>query len=353
MRIQRYEAVAGPDDPDFFVHELESGLWAEAVREAGGVHEAAETPRGLWAQSLTPRYLRRVSFVAFDDEPVGVASVELPQEDNRSTGYVTVAVDAAHRRRGIGAALFDEAEALARADGRTILQAWTNESMNPSGEHLVRADEGDGLVDAGAAPASFLLARGFRLMQVETISVAELATPRELEAIADEARAATSRDYEIVVVDEDPLRFADDLALLYRAMSVDVPMGGASLEEEEFDAERLERVGIALAHAGLERSTVAVRHRPSGRLVAFTVVRHDPSRPAMADQWETLVLGEHRGRGLGWFMKAHSHALLRRRWPHARRIATGNASENGHMLAINRRLGYVPAGASGLFERRS
>ena len=50
-------------------------------------------------------------------------------------------------------------------------------------------------------------------------------------------------------------------------------------------------------------------------------------------------------------MKTASHAALRRHWPATARVITGNASENQWMLAINRRLGFRPIAASGLFQR--
>ena len=67
---------------------------------------------------------------------------------------------------------------------------------------------------------------------------------------------------------------------------------------------------------------------------------------------DTMTHPDHRGRGLGWFAKTHSHASVRAQWPLAGRLITGNASENDYMLAINRRLGYRPIAASGWFEHR-
>jgi len=104
--------------------------------------------------------------------------------------------------------------------------------------------------------------------------------------------------------------------------------------------------------AGATQIITAARHRRTGALVGFTRLIHDPARPEVGDQWDTLVVGPHRGHGLGLWMKCRNLIELGDARPAARRVVTGNASENAHMLAINTRLGFVPVATSGWFERR-
>lgn len=337
-----------------WLHEFDAAMWQQVVWDLFGSDDLGETARRRWAETQRPQYwLHRILIAREGDVPVGVVNIELPQEDNLHIGYISLAVHREHRGRGVGSALFDAAVDDLLADGRTTIQMWTYEPLEPTGERRLRGTEGDGAIDPGSPSAQFLLKRGFTLMQVDTMSAMDLPSQWERDAQAVDARERTPLDYEVVQwVGVTPDRWLEDLAVLHRAMSTDTPTGGAELEEEVFDAERVRSGDEVWTRAGLGQLYTAVLHAPTGRLVGFSRVFHDPGKPSAADQWETLVLKEHRGHGLGWLMKTHSHAALGRRWPAVTRIVTGNASENAHMLAINHRLGFEPIAASGWFERK-
>jgi RimJ/RimL family protein N-acetyltransferase len=66
----------------------------------------------------------------------------------------------------------------------------------------------------------------------------------------------------------------------------------------------------------------------------------DPQLPDWAAQQITTVRPEHRGHRLGLQVKIAMLDLLADREPAVRRILTGNAGENQHMIAINELLGY-------------
>lgn len=354
MQITRVDVPAAPEDPTFWIYEVDTRLWAGVVRDLFGDDDLTHSARRRWAEGTRPTYTRPVPFAALDDDgvPLGVAFLDLPQRDNRHVGFLSLIVEPAHRGRGVGTALFNAAVAEARADGRDTIQAWTWEPARPGGTRRLSAAEGDGAIDPDAPPAAFLLGQGFRLVQVETISALTLPEQGLLDGDAAAARAGTSREYDLVQWTEfTPPQWRDDLAELMVAMSTDVPTGDAALEPEVVDAARVLDGEQALARGGCASLHTAVRHVSSGRLVGFTRLIHEEGRPVV-DQWETLILRQHRGKGLGWFAKTHSHAAVRAHWPEARRLITGNASENRFMLAINRRLGYRPVAASGWFELR-
>lgn len=353
MQITRMDYPSSPEDPGFWMFELDARLWGDVVRGLFGTDDLSHSALRRWAEGTRPRYSLQVPFVAFEDgTPVGVAFVELPQRDNRHLAFLSIVVAEAHRGRGVGSALYDAAVAEARSEGRDILQCWTWEPDTPRGSRRLTAAEGEGAIDPDGAPARFLLGRGYRLVQVETISGMTLPEQGLLDADAAAARGATMPEYDLVQWSgTTPAEWLDDLAHLMEVMSTDVPMGEAALEPELIDAARVLSHDEALARGGCEWLYTAVRHVPTGRLVGFTRFIYESGRPVV-DQWETLIVGDHRGRGLGWFAKTHSHASVRAQWPLAERLITGNASENDYMLAINRRLGYRPIAASGWFELR-
>lgn len=143
----------------------------------------------------------------------------------------------------------------------------------------------------------------------------------------------------------------DAVAELYRRMSVDVPQGGLELEEEAWDAERVRRRDQRLVKAEQDYVLTAAEHVPSGRLVAFTIIKSPQGKPA-AYQDETLVHGEHRGKRLGLWVKAANLEHLAREHPKVERIHTWNADENEHMLAINLRIGFRAASLEGAWQRK-
>jgi len=352
MQVLRFEGIP-LEHPDFWVYELDAALWREVVVGLYGDDDMASLPVARWAEAQTPGYSRVLHLVAVDgDRRLGVCAIELPQRDNRHIAYLSVIVDPAYRRRGVGPALLEAGIQFCRGEGRNPFQGWTWEPLKPTGPRRLRGTHGEGELDADRESVAFATRHGFELMQVETMSRMILPAQPELEALARSAREATSPDYRIVQWTGFSPEWADDVSALGRAMSTDVPTGGAEMEEETMDEERLRLLDRARTRVGIERLHTAALHVPSGRLVAKTsIVRFAPG-DEVADQWDTIVLQEHRGRGLGWFIKSHNHAALRRRWPEVRRLITGNASENQWMLAINRRFGYEPFAASGWFQRK-
>lgn len=62
--------------------------------------------------------------------------------------------------------------------------------------------------------------------------------------------------------------------------------------------------------------------------------------PHEAWQWATLVLREHRGHRLGLAVKLANLDYLATCVPEVRVVTTGNARENGQMIALNDMLGF-------------
>ena len=93
------------------------------------------------------------------------------------------------------------------------------------------------------------------------------------------------------------------------------------------------------------------RHRATGRIVALSELVAPRSRPdGLIDQWDTIVLSEHRGHRLGMRVKAANLIAVRDALPEASAIITWNAEENRHMLDVNEALGFRPVLAEASME---
>jgi GNAT superfamily N-acetyltransferase len=68
-------------------------------------------------------------------------------------------------------------------------------------------------------------------------------------------------------------------------------------------------------------------------------------------QWDTIVLREHRGHGLGMLMKTANLRQVQAARPGRPSIITFNAEENTPMLDVNERLGFVPIAYEGAWKK--
>ncbi|GAA2338507.1 GNAT family N-acetyltransferase [Dactylosporangium salmoneum] len=133
--------------------------------------------------------------------------------------------------------------------------------------------------------------------------------------------------------DRAPDRYAGDLgAVLDRLL--DAP--GAHLQMPARDWGAAEVRAWEAGHAGALLVTAAVH---GGRLVAATVAVV-PGGAEEAEQHDTAVLPEHRGRGLARRVKAAQALWLREQFPAVRQVTVTVNQENLPMLAVNRAIGY-------------
>lgn len=112
-------------------------------------------------------------------------------------------------------------------------------------------------------------------------------------------------------------------------------------EWEAWDVHRVRDLERAVARRGREiRVTVALD--PDRQVVGFTELRVSAEPGSVAATEDTAVLRAHRGKGLAGWMKAGCLAELQRDRPDVELVSTSNAEANAAMLAVNRRLGFVP-----------
>jgi GNAT superfamily N-acetyltransferase len=323
-----------------------------AEAESYRTHDLAMSAEELlpaW-QNLAHEPKRLLVARASGGEIVGIAVYETQPEPS-DVAWLLVQVLPGWRRRGIGTALADRLEAIARAERRTTQIVY---SVSPDGPGArVRAPTGFGSVPQGNPEVRFLLARGYRLEQVERGSRLTLPVDEgSLRNLHAAAAAAAGPDYALRFwVDRVPPGWRGDLAHLYTRMSTDAPTAGLAEPEDVWSVQRL--LAHEEAHASAPRTTLtaAVEHLPSGRLAGFTELWVPAETHRAVHQEDTLVLREHRGHRLGMLLKVANLQQLGRARPGHPSIITFNAEENRPMLDVNEAMGFVPMGYEGAWRR--
>jgi GNAT superfamily N-acetyltransferase len=297
----------------------------------------------------------RVFFVRQEGRVVGNSWIQCDVQENLRSAFLHVQVLGEFTGRGIGQALLQHAHELAAAEGRTILQSYTEHpaDFDADGRGLLRPATGAGSLPAGARGVRFALEAGYRLEQVERFSVLDVPASAAIwDGLEREAAAKAGEDYELLAwTGNCPDGYVDELAVLMSRMSTDVPIGELSYDEEDWDVARVRHVEAMWKKAEIVSLVAAARHRPSGKLAAYSVLQLTPAKPWLADQDDTLVIKPHRGHRLGMLVKLLNLRRLRSDYPDVERVLTFNAVENDHMLAINIALGFRPAGWDGEWQR--
>jgi GNAT superfamily N-acetyltransferase len=326
-------------------HEL--AVWGNLDR-CHTLPEALEYWRGAEYEE------RHLYLARLGSETVGMCSVTLPLRENTHTAGIDVLIAPTRRRQGLGRALLDHAEAVARNRGRTSLDAYHEVPLKGTeGAALLPAKSGAGGLPLDEPAVAFAVAAGYELEQVERSSRLELPVPPDVLDRLETDASARAADYAITGWDDAcPQDLVHAYARLKETMSTDVPIAGLDWEREDWDAGRVHDEEQALIRGGVQSAVTAAVLRNTGELVGYTVLNWRPGVPDSIVQQDTLVASEHRGRRLGMLIKVANLRRAQARWPAARSVLTWNANENQHMLAINIALGFKPAGYEGEWQKR-
>jgi GNAT superfamily N-acetyltransferase len=222
------------------------------------------------------------------------------------------------RRQGLGAALYDIAQAHLLSVGAAVLESWSTDR------------DGD----------RFLLARGFRATRKREILQLYVATA-DVSGLPALLEARRTEGYELVSLAGFAGR-AEELHELDAAALADIPTTYA-----EDDVRLDDWLTEVLSHPQLahEGSHVVIHAEVP---VAYAFLHVDPAARLAANDM-TGTHPEHRRRGLARLAKLGTIAWARGHGYEA--IRTDTDEENPGMLRLNRSLGYRPVGVETQYLR--
>lgn len=308
--------------------------------EFENAHHAADCP---WQYLTTPYRMEMEMrhgwdgevgryFLAYDGQtPVGYASVDTSEWDNRDLAWLGLTILPKARRQRHGSRLLDELIAVSHEMGRNLagVDGWES----PGVEAFAAA--------TGFAKKSQAINR--RMLLAET----DLA---DMLRLRDEG-AAGAASYELVRIDG---RTPDDLVEAVSVMTGsinDAPTDDLEIEDEEYPPERIRAYENAMIASGHRFYRLLARHLETGELGGHTVVVVDTEQPANSHQHDTSVVRAHRGHRLGLLLKAEMVLWLAEAEPQVTSVDTWNTESNDHMIAVNEQLGYRVMGREIQYQR--
>ena len=216
------------------------------------------------------------------------------------------------------------------------------------GRELVRVaarrvwDEGFqsiGVEVVGDTPAvAFYEALGFTREYVETRSVLDLGAV-DWPALAEMA-TGVGAGYHLEFCPGGP---PDDLIEAYARAKAEVrDVDDGELRPSSYDPQRLRESLDTLHRRGMKPYIVLAIHEQTGEVAGLTEVVVPAQHPTRADQYDTIVVQDHRGYGIDRAIKARMLLELRSAEPALTEVQTWNAQANEAMLKVNAELGYRP-----------
>jgi GNAT superfamily N-acetyltransferase len=196
-------------------------------------------------------------------------------------------------------------------------------------------------VIGGTPAAKFFEATGFTCAYTETRSILELSGVDWLRL--GEMAGGVGSGYRIEYFPGGP---PEELYESYAAAKylahTDVEPGDLALRPSSLNAQRLRASLKTLHMRGMKPYIVVGIHEASGEVAGLTEVVVAAQHPNRADQYDTVVVPEHRGYGLTRAIKARMLFELRSAEPRLRSVQTWNSFDAEGMLAVNSELGFKP-----------
>ena len=129
-----------------------------------------------------------------------------------------------------------------------------------------------------------------------------------------------------------------DSFTLARGSILDAPDAELQVHPDHWDVRRVREWEDEVRRRGNELRATAALESTTGAVVGLTEV--EVSSCSAASQHDTVVLPNHRGRGVGAWLKAAMTLRLQRDRPDIIYVTSTVNVRNVRMLAVNRRLGY-------------
>ncbi|MFU8853372.1 GNAT family N-acetyltransferase [Micromonospora sp. SL1-18] len=287
---------------------------------------AADLPQDPpWRENSLREYLsevmsgeRRISWIAqAEPAPDGMILGHVNVLLLGGIGVLEVLVHPAARRTGLG-------RELVRVSARRV---W-DEGFQSIGVEVV-----------GGTPAvAFYESLGFTREYVETRSVLDL-NAVDWPALAEMA-TGVGAGYHLEFCPGGP---PDDLIEAYARAKAEVrDVDDGELRPSSYDPQRLRDSLDTLHRRGMKPYIVLTLHEQSGEVAGLTEVVVPAQHLTRADQYDTIVVRDHRGYGIDRAIKARMLLELRSAEPELAEVQTWNAQANEAMLKVNAELGYRP-----------
>ena len=310
-RVQQLHDISDIDVAawhDVVAASVARDLPGEPVPTLDQVHGQLTTP------GLASRHLLWAATA--EGEVRGVARLRLFDGSGRAhLGEFTIHVHPGHRRKGIGSRLLKAVAQAARDEKRRSLVV--EASSETSG-------------------VAFLDASGFACVLSLSLLLLSVPDAGGIEEIVHAEHPGYRLTRWLGVVPDD---LAETFATAKTAMG-DMPTGDMDYGTSTWDTDRVRDMAIVVEKRGDTLLTVTAMHGDS--IAGFTELVIPVGDGRRAIQYDTAVVPEHRGNGLGLWVKAAMLDWLRVEWPAVEEIETDNAEDNAHMLAVNERLGFRP-----------
>ncbi|MEW2490543.1 GNAT family N-acetyltransferase [Streptomyces sp. NPDC048411] len=264
----------------------------------------------------------RLAWLASDTDaiPVGSAFLRLfTRAGQEHLAELDLHVHPAERRNRTGSRLLEAAIAAARQDGRrcVITQA-----------------------EAGSPGDRFLTARGF--CRVLTLTFTRLPLAEADITALTEITEQPHPGYRLASWEGTvPDGLAETFVASRHAMD-DMPMGSTDFGTVTWDLARVRAAAAAIEKRGDLLHTVVAIDESDGSIAGFTELVVPGDGKGDGQHYGTGVLPEHRGHGLGRWMKAASIRQAHERHPDLGGLLTDTADNNPYMRHINDALGYAP-----------
>ncbi|GGS42473.1 GNAT family N-acetyltransferase [Deinococcus knuensis] len=311
-----------------FAHALVAHL--NRLRAESHPHDPPVDPANVWGQMQhLPPHLE-LDFWTVEEDGQIMAHVRTQlfnTGDNQHLAELELLVAPGARRRGLGGDLLRLAAQSMQSRGRTLLIAQTNNRV-PAGEVFARR--------SGFQSGLSNHVNSLRLADIPD-GLLEAWTTRPDDGYTLE-----------VWVDGVPDADLNAYAELLNVMN-SAPRDDLNVEDHRTTPQEV-RSMERLARAGGRQVLTAVVRAPDGTLAGLTDLSWRPAQPGIVSQGNTGVRSEHRGHGLGGWLKAANIREVQRLNPAATEIRTQNADSNGPMLKINAALGFRPFMASTVWQ---
>lgn len=271
------------------------------------------------------------------DRMVGNAAMWSFLNENLDKACFRLSVDVPDRRRGIGRALVQRLEQIAKEDDRSLIL----------GESLLPFDDRE-----GHAHRRFAEACGYEFSDYEVVRHLPLPVPDErIQEWIDEA-APYHQGYTIeTFVGAVPEDLLGSLCVLIGQLAADAPTGAVDFDEEEITPLRYAEMLASTAAMGRVRyETVALT--PDRQVVAQSTLALALEGSTDVFQWGTFVHREHRGHRLGLTTKAVNLRAVQGARADLTLVLTQNSETNDYMVSINDRMGFQPIEVSAEFVKR-